>query len=251
MSKTCDVNRLTTIYVLKDPRFDTIRYVGKTVKSLDHRLTQHISDSIRKPGRYVSKWIKSLTRINLRPLITQIDVCSWGESQEREILQIRRFKEQGTRLTNLTVGGEGNLGNKHSETQKRKFRETIKAKSRPVYQYMLTGELVMEYKSIMDVVEEGFRSNNVHQCCKGRKKSHNGFVWSFDKVDSKPYNRLPVSNRKLRKVDAYNLNNEYLNTYNSFEEAATATKVHDSNIHKVISGKYKQTGGYIFRLHGN
>lgn len=40
-----DVKTRTSIYVLKDPSTDEIRYVGKTSKSLNRRLQQHIYES--------------------------------------------------------------------------------------------------------------------------------------------------------------------------------------------------------------
>lgn len=252
MSKTCDATRLTSIYVLKDPRFDTIRYVGKTIKSLEHRLNQHISDSIRKPQRHVARWINSLIRLNLTPTIIKIECCTWKESQEREIFYIHLLKSQGVRLTNLTSGGEGTLGRITLEATKIKRQLTWEGKAKPVYQYALSGELLNEYKSAKEAaLLNGFRYSNIVQCCIKNKQSHKSFIWSFEKVSSLPYVRLPVSNKLLRKIDCYNLNNEFIKTFNSFGEAAKELGVDDPNIHKVIRGVYKQTKGYIFKLHGN
>lgn len=40
-----NLNENTIIYVLKDPETKEIRYVGKTVSSLQKRLKQHIYDT--------------------------------------------------------------------------------------------------------------------------------------------------------------------------------------------------------------
>ena len=52
--------------------------------------------------------------------------------------------------------------------------------SKPVLQYTKSGEFVKEWKSMNDVQRNlGYYSQNISQCCTGKRKSANGFVWKF------------------------------------------------------------------------
>ena len=52
--------------------------------------------------------------------------------------------------------------------------------SKPVLQYTKSGGFVREWKSAMDVQRNlGYFQNNISNCCNGKLKSANGFVWKF------------------------------------------------------------------------
>ena len=111
------------IYVLVDPRTGLIRYVGKTVRSLDDRLRGHLADAKRRSTRRVARWINTLLRDGLRPEICSIEVVSsGGDWVEREKYYIKLYRDMGNDLTNLSDGGEGLSGYKFSTS-------TIKARS--------------------------------------------------------------------------------------------------------------------------
>lgn len=55
MSRTPnDPNAKTFLYILKDPETEEIRYVGKTVKKLEHRLKEHISACKREKNHRIN-----------------------------------------------------------------------------------------------------------------------------------------------------------------------------------------------------
>lgn len=55
-------------------------------------------------------------------------------------------------------------------------------RSREVYQYTLDGKLVKEWASAAEAaLNGGFAKQLIYQCCKGRLKSHHGFIWSYVK----------------------------------------------------------------------
>lgn len=107
--------RLTRIYVLKDPRDGLVRYVGKTVAHVHIRLSSHISAAL-KDGKdtYVCRWIRVLNAAGIRPVAEQIETVgdAWAE---REAHWIGWYRSQGALLTNVTLGGEGALGWRHTE----------------------------------------------------------------------------------------------------------------------------------------
>jgi hypothetical protein len=97
------------IYVLKNPRTQEVRYVGKTGISAETRLGQHVTEAIRTQKSYRNRGILSLVSIGLIPLIEVIETGSghgWGESEKR---WIRFYRERGARLWNTGHGGEGNI----------------------------------------------------------------------------------------------------------------------------------------------
>lgn len=111
------------IYGLIDPRTEQVRYVGWTINSIESRLYGHISEA-RKQGKNSHKlaWIRLLLKSGLEPnvvLLEQVEFTTWAEAEKRWIVVL---KEQGNKLTNLTIGGEGSLGYSHSPSAREKIR---------------------------------------------------------------------------------------------------------------------------------
>jgi group I intron endonuclease len=89
-----------------------INYKNKTVK------TQNlIKNSIEKYG-----WENHKFEI--------IEECIKEELKEREIFWIKYYKNNGAKLCNLTIGGEGNNGGTHSEETKKKLSLANKGKNK-------------------------------------------------------------------------------------------------------------------------
>ena len=62
MSKTPkNTKKITYIYSLNDPDIDEIRYIGKTVKPLQHRLQSHIY-AVKKENNHRTRWINSILK---------------------------------------------------------------------------------------------------------------------------------------------------------------------------------------------
>ena len=53
--------------------------------------------------------------------------------------------------------------------------------SKKVYQYTLDGKFVKEWKSTAECGRNGFSQSSVSACCRGRYKTANGFIWSYNK----------------------------------------------------------------------
>lgn len=79
-------------------------------------------------------------------------------------------------------GNKNSLGYKPSEETRRKISETQlnnPKKSKQVAQYTLDGELVKVWISINETQRNGYDCSSVVKCCKGKKKSHKGFIWKY------------------------------------------------------------------------
>ena len=69
MSKTPkNKEKETVIYTLANPITGEIRYIGKTVKTLSQRLTDHIY-SVKRESNYRINWINSILKMGYKPLI--------------------------------------------------------------------------------------------------------------------------------------------------------------------------------------
>ena len=63
----------TIIYTLEDPRNNTVKYIGITTNTLANRLSHHCS--CLKRNNYKINWIRQLKKLNLKPIIKELDVC--------------------------------------------------------------------------------------------------------------------------------------------------------------------------------
>ena len=52
-------------------------------------------------------------------------------------------------------------------------------KSKPVLQFNIYGEFVCEWPSMMEAHRNGFTFSAISRCCRGKKKSHKGFLWKY------------------------------------------------------------------------
>jgi hypothetical protein len=124
------------IYMLLDPRTNRIRYVGKTTYTLNHRLHCHLSEARRDPTKnYRTKWINSLLKLNIKPLIELIEETNQEEWEMKERYWIKYYKEyakdKGYKLVNGTDGGDGFDGC-NIEKREKKRKEILKDKNNDI-----------------------------------------------------------------------------------------------------------------------
>ena len=111
------------IYKLIDPITHEVRYVGKTEKSLKHRLSMHVTTSIKNKNKtHKEAWITKLYSLGKRPTIEIIEEVPFEIWEEKEIYWISQFEN----LTNLCLGGIGGTGRIYSESERLEKSELIK-----------------------------------------------------------------------------------------------------------------------------
>jgi hypothetical protein len=93
------------IYVLRDPRDNAVRYVGRT-KNLKGRFQQHLYN--KSDGSFVHarrEWIQEVRSVGLRPLLEVVETLRAPVDEalvsERERRWIFHFYQQGAALTNV------------------------------------------------------------------------------------------------------------------------------------------------------
>lgn len=100
---------VTDIYTLADPNTGEIRYVGKTARKLSDRLGSHLYYA-KKSHVYSARWILTLPAPPIIKLVLRVR----GDGAQAEQGMIAFYHAKGYRLTNLTDGGEGIVGYKHT-----------------------------------------------------------------------------------------------------------------------------------------
>lgn len=111
------------VYGLIDPRFDKVRYIGKTC-NLSARLGKHRTQPDTKWP--VGRWVSKLQLVGLRFSFVVFAEChSHEEAFEIETRLIKAYRDFGQKIYNVTSGGEGIPGFKHSLKHKEKIRQAL------------------------------------------------------------------------------------------------------------------------------
>ena len=107
---------MQSIYILIDPTTNECRYVGKSITP-KKRLTRHLWEA-RQPGRKrkLYSWIKSLLTQDVKPIMIILELTKDWEYWES--FYIEYFKFIGCNLANLSDGGQGSVGYKHTQQWK-------------------------------------------------------------------------------------------------------------------------------------
>ena len=106
-----------------------LRYVGKTVKSLDARLKIHLRDARTNSGSHKARGIRLMLTRGFSPtieLFTEVAEYKW---QAVECIYIKHFNDLGYNLWNETLGGEGGVPTK--EALERRCISLRQASTRP------------------------------------------------------------------------------------------------------------------------
>lgn len=121
------MERIVYIYQLIDPTTMQVRYIGKTVTKLSDRLKVHLHQSKKaKRHTYKEAWIKGLMNRGLKPVIELIEECNSFNWVEREKYWIGYARQNDWPITNLSEGGDGFHGVRHTESWKRNLSERMK-----------------------------------------------------------------------------------------------------------------------------
>lgn len=114
------------VYTITDPITNEVRYVGKTMQG-EQRFRDHLKKSSLKHNSHKNQWLKTILVQNLKPIFSVVEAFTDpNDLYEAEKRWVKHYKDLGCNLTNLTEGGDGTHGYKHSEdslnvmSQKRK-----------------------------------------------------------------------------------------------------------------------------------
>jgi len=118
-----------------------------------------------------------------------------GKKQSQETINKRAAKLRGgkrptvAKIMSERVGEKNPLyGTKLSEERKEIQRQAIVKRwengftgnRRPVLQFSRDGNFICEYESATEaVIKNNFKSNQISECCRNKRKTSNNFIWKY------------------------------------------------------------------------
>lgn len=243
-----------TVYMHECPNGK--KYVGITSQKCEERWrngkgylnNEHFTQAIKKYG-----WE------NIQHIIL------WQGSEKAIACELEKYYIKLFNLTdrekgyNSSTGGENSSeGFKHTDEAKRKISKANKGKKVSPESIELTMKKrrkrvkVFDYNlnliKICDSLTEaeqltGVSNSNISATCKGRYKQFKGYVFQYTDDDSKI--EIPRSHR--RPVNMYDIDGKFIKQWETIKDAALFIGIADTHISDCCKGKYKQSGGYIWK----
>lgn len=252
-------------------------YIGITSTTLENRSC----GGRNYTGQYFSNAIKKYGWDNIKHLIL-IENLTWEVACECEKYLISKYKTNNPEFGyNLTNGGEGLCGYKHTEGTKRKIGSSNKNKIRSIEQKEHLRKLnIDKIKNNPQIVknqqETAKRLWGTEEYRKKVIKAHTGYVMPDSQKDKirkgnlgKKYSTVTKSKiseivkaqhlkerqlgiirdtKRSKPVLQYSLDGTFIARYNSGRQAAIALKISPMVISNCCNNKIKSGGGYIWRF---
>lgn len=119
-----------------------------------------------------------------------------------------------------------------------------------ICQLDLKGNLIKEWDSTNELKKYGYSQGNISSCCLGIRNQADGYQWCYRK-NLKEYLNKPVkiNHTTARKVNQYDLDGNFIRTWNSISEAANELKIQSSKITCVCKGTRNKTGGFKWKYY--
>ena len=210
------------IYELICPITYKIRYIGKTKKPrVDRREYEHtlFKKDATSP---IDLWENDLRYKGLKPIIEIIDECDesvWGET---ETWWIKKFKEAGIDLLNVTPGGDA-INVPITENHNSKF---------------LNGNHLEDYYTIEQAKEI---REKISKSSSGENNPNYGGKLLTDEYIKKQI--ISNSKVKIKLIDTFDNNREYV--FINSKEAGKFAGRSESSVRMAKSSKYKLKHRYI------
>lgn len=129
-----------------------------------------------------------------------------------------------------------------------KINHSKGAKLKPVIQISLNGDFVKEYESISKASEfTGYIASAISYCCKGKRKTANGFRWlykeDYEKLNE-PLGKIEYEKRIAKPIVQLTLSGDFVCEYYSIYKAAEVVNCSGLGICNCCKGKRKSAYGY-------
>lgn len=115
-------------------------------------------------------------------------------------------------------------------------------RSKPVFQFDLSGKLLMIWPSTKEIERQlGYKNNYIGGCCLGKYKQAYGFLWSYNQQIV-----ISLVHGNSKTVYQYDLNGNFIKEWSSATEVERQLGYSQSSICDCCNGRYKQSKGYIW-----
>lgn len=245
------------LYSSQNP--SNIRYIGKTVSTLNHRLKSHVYDS-KKADSHKDRWIRKEISNHYSIEIKLIDIVPTSDWQFWEKYYISKYRKLGFKLTNTQPGG-----NDAGMPITSKALVVLDKKGKYIEKYFSIGETSRQLNINVTHIEKCLRKTCHRKTAKGYQ-----FIYEteYDKnkdyaiVKKPPYQKMTKEQfsesqrlrslkaaRKSRKpVYQYDINNNLLTVYTCRKDVIDKNPhLKLSGLTKCIYGERKSYYGYIWK----
>ncbi|MBQ8247517.1 MAG: hypothetical protein IJZ42_10325 [Lachnospiraceae bacterium] len=128
-----------------------------------------------------------------------------------------------------------------------------------IVQYGLDGRYTNKYENIKIAAEEvGISSTSISKVLRGERNSAGGYIWKVYNPSEEIPETINVdfdisltNSGKSYMVEQYTVDGKLLRKYDSVADAEKETNISRDSIKKVVNGKAKTAGGYIWKKHKN
>lgn len=194
-------------------------YIGATTKSIEDRKQDHLQKVNSGQGHKFHNAISTTGVNNFK--WEQLDTASNpNELAEKETKYIYDFKTREEGYNSDCGGGFQKL----------------------VYQYNENGILIETYNSLSEIKEKlGIDKQRISSACLN-STMYDGSYWSYRLLEI----IIPKTDFRLKAVNQYSLNQEFIATFKSASEASRKTGISKTCITRCCRGERKSSGGFIW-----
>jgi len=236
--------RVVKIYTLSHPITNEVKYVGKTVESLNERLRKHLH---KKDKTYRYNWIISLKKEGLIPKIELIEECDEIDWRWNERYWISQFRTWGFRLVNLCDGGLGSNGMKHTKEAIEKIKKSS------------IGNKNRLGKTFSDESKNKIRLGNLNKkrsrvSVEKMIKTKTGLSTGIGRKHTNEHKEnisKGVIMIKGKPIQQFDLNMKLIDEWESISLASKTLKIPNSNIVNVCKGNRKTAKNFIWKYKNN
>lgn len=214
------------VYLYRCPKTNRVRYVGKGKNRRAYNFKQHHA--------HCGNWLKTLT---CDPIVEFIHTdLTHDEALLLEEIWICQYKAILEPLTNLTLGGKGSAGFKHTEESKKKVGLASKGRIPSV-----------ETRQKMSTNRTGEKNPRFGKVCSEETKRKISLMRA-GKVSYIPTEQQKEISRQLKvKVSKSIIHVETGTVYLSIKAAARAISTSPSNIREHLKGNLRTIKGCTFK----
>lgn len=227
------MNGLYLVYAHVRPDTENIFYVGKGT-----------ARRVRQTSNRNPHWHRIVKKCKGFEAIILHDALDEHTALALEVDEIKKLRKLGVPLVNLTDGGDGVSGYRHSKEAKEKMSSSRKGRPAPNKGVPPSDEA----REKMRRVKLG-RKLSAEHCAKLRMKKMPPVSAETKAKISAALTGKPLSQEHVAKFSKPVICLDTGLIYKSVSNASAALGVWSSNVSKVCKGKLSQTGGFRFSYH--
>jgi group I intron endonuclease len=203
-------------------------YIGQTIQTLEDRWRQH-----RKKSSTCLYLKRAFEKYGIDNFIFEMICCC--DNEEFDKLEIHYMIEFNSIVPNGYNLREGGNSGRHNEETKKKISDALKGRT-DIFRHQLGKPITEETKK------------KISDALKGRTdiiRNHNHFRTTGMHHTEKAKKQMSESHKK--KVDQYDLDNNFIKSFDSIADAAIEINTCRDNIGRVCSGRNKTAAGFIWK----